>query len=194
METIKISKRQFQVMTRALKVKWYGFLKEGDRINRHNKNFPDSYFTMWISGDEKVEFVMDHISNEEDEVLYRVSLMEEGKFLFKRIFYKEDNPLEVLKTWGELPCHIKKCQCGAGEEEEGWCETCYIYRIEHPTGKHCAICLENEGRYIQTECGHYFHRHCYLRIIPEMPVFPHLRKCPMCRKETEANLDDILDW
>jgi hypothetical protein len=211
MATIKIDKREYQVMMRILEMKWPSFVKDGERIRHNQKQFErhcfEDYYSIDFGGEnESLSFSMNHeltlfhgsqmcsknknFKNEEfvcyedhcsceKEVKYMVYLTGKTGVLFTRTFYKEDTLEQVLADWGKLPIEIKVCLCGKGAVKDTWCENCYIWRMEHPTDPYCAICLENEGVYIKTECGHYFHLDCYWRIDS---TDSGKRKCPICRE------------
>lgn len=89
----------------------------------------------------------------------------------------------ALVLFNKIPDTIEICQCGEKAVKEKWCEDCYIWRSEHPTDEHCAICHENEGQYIMTECNHYFHKHCWNQLHFESNTIK--RKCPLCRTITD---------
>jgi hypothetical protein len=45
--------------------------------------------------------------------------------------------------------------------------------------------MENEGRWIKTECGHFFHTHCF----KTLKGAPWEKKCPLCRSNTAYKYD-----
>lgn len=81
------------------------------------------------------------------------------------------------------------CNCGSKVQVQsrGWCNTCYINRVTRTEeeGGDCCICMENEGRWIKTDCGHYMHNSCYFKIenkcITEGHTSRWCRSCPLCR-------------
>lgn len=105
--------------------------------------------------------------------------------LFTREFTKSHTLEHVLLEYESLPESIEICQCGKVAAKDKWCEECYIWRIDHPTDSHCAICHENEGQYLVTECGHYFHEHCW-RLLEYVKGKGLGKKCPLCRKVTDS--------
>ena len=88
----------------------------------------------------------------------------------------------ALFLFNKIPDTIDLCQCGCLAVKDKWCSDCYIFRSEHPTDEHCAICHENEGVYVVTECKHYFHKHC-LNELKEEKSYRNV-KCPLCRTIT----------
>ena len=106
--------------------------------------------------------------------------------LFTRKFTKSHTLEQVLLEFVSLPEFIEICQCGKVAAKDKWCDECYIWRIDHPTDSHCAICHENEGQYVVTECGHYFHAHCW-RFLEYEKGKGLGKKCPLCRKVTDSN-------
>lgn len=91
----------------------------------------------------------------------------------------------ALFLFNKIPDTIEICQCGRIVAKDKWCENCYIWRSEHPTDEHCAICHENEGKYIMTDCNHYFHEHCWDQLNYETNGMA--KKCPLCRKLTGSS-------
>jgi hypothetical protein len=82
-------------------------------------------------------------------------------------FYK--NPIKQICVCGKL-CFKNR------HNEEKYCEDCYINRFERTEEEgNCAICLENDGVWIELPCKHQFHKYC-LRNIKKW-------ECPLCRAE-----------
>jgi len=81
-----------------------------------------------------------------------------------------------LPKFEEIKREYEYCICGAPcFEEEKQCKNCYIYNKRLPDN--CAICLENNYRWITTNCNHNFHRHC-------MEKVENKNVCPLCRGNT----------
>ena len=95
----------------------------------------------------------------------------------------------ALVLFNKIPDTIDICQCGIVAVKDKWCSDCYIFRSEHPTDEHCAICHENEGVYVVTECKHYFHKHCFNKLEDEKSLLT--KKCPLCRTITGYQSIDI---
>ena len=90
---------------------------------------------------------------------------------------------EALLKIKSIEDTYKLCPCDKlALKNKNWCESCYIYRSNHPDkGEVCAICHEDEGRYIRTTCKQSFHGHCFKKIEQEKQQGEWFRKCPLCR-------------
>lgn len=93
-------------------------------------------------------------------------------------------PIEQLKEIISAMTDFKMCQCGEKATKDIWCKLCYLYRYirTEEEGGDCSICMENEGRWLKTECGHIFHAHCFNKIPGNSSTWR--RKCPLCRAIT----------
>jgi len=134
--------------------------------------------------EEIVEY--EHNCSCEKEVEYEIILSKDpndyfsdNKY-FKKTYTKNSTLDEVLEDFSNMPDIFKVCQCSKLAIKDGWCKTCFTFRSDHPTDEHCSICYENEGHYVQLDCNHYFHQHCYNTI--EVCDFSRKRKCPLCRE------------
>lgn len=125
----------------------------------------------------------------EKEVNYEIKIKKSDTTIFRLGFSKNHTREEVIEAFGKMPSEFNICQCGDVAEyghvdkAENWCEDCFVWRQEHPNGSTevCSICLEGEGKYMKTGCGHYFHSHCFKKIEFKR-VDGELRKqCPLCR-------------
>jgi hypothetical protein len=56
--------------------------------------------------------------------------------------------------------------------EDNLCDKCYITNYIH--NDNCAICLENEGVWVELDCEHIFHSKCINKLKN--------KTCPLCRK------------
>lgn len=126
----------------------------------------------------------------EKEVNYTIKIKKSDKTIFQLGFTKKQTREEVLESFGEMPCDFTICQCGEVAEygndkdkEENWCEDCFVWRQEHPNGgtEVCAICHEGEGKYMKTDCGHYFHSHCFDKVEYKTVDVGRRKLCPLCR-------------
>jgi hypothetical protein len=134
--------------------------------------------------------------NCEKEVGYTIKIVKSDKTLFMRCFSKKHTTKEVVEAFGEMPVEFNLCQCGSvavysdssRATTTNWCEDCFIWRQEHPNGgtEVCAICHEGEGRYMKTDCGHYFHSHCFGKI-EWLKGQGLLKTCPLCRHKVELS-------
>jgi len=54
------------------------------------------------------------------------------------------------------------CKCGSTPVQRlgNRCEDCFVFSFRRFDDR-CAICLENEGRWIQLSCSHVIHVHCW---------------------------------
>lgn len=78
------------------------------------------------------------------------------------------------------------CKCGgkAIERLGNRCETCFLYNFKRKDDDRCAICLEDEGRWIQLSCLHVIHQHCWdSNNTNSSNGF--LMKCPICRTRVQ---------
>lgn len=63
------------------------------------------------------------------------------------------------------------CLCNEIIYKNGKCKNCYIY--SYIRDDNCAICLENDYRWVIFNCKHIIHHHCFLKLKN--------KKCPLCR-------------
>jgi len=190
-------------------MKWKKFVEYGEKNRRNEKWLEDyngqEYFDLHYKGlflifEPVVQQYHDDESCDEDglvlyeqdcscnkEVIYNIYITNKNtksrifrSRLFSLDFTKNHTLEQVLLEYKNLPEVIDICQCGEKAEKDKWCSDCYIWRTEHPTDSHCSICHENEGQYVVTECGHYFHNHCWRKL--EFVKGSIKKKCPLCRK------------
>lgn len=130
----------------------------------------------------------------EKEVNYEIKIRMSDTTIFRRNFSKKNTREEVIESFGEMPSEFTFCQCGKVAEYcnfqdkgENWCENCFIWRREHPNGgtEVCSICHEGEGVYMKTDCGHYFHSHCFSKIEYKRVDGEHVKQCPLCRHNVD---------
>lgn len=62
----------------------------------------------------------------------------------------------------------------------------------------CAICMEDEGKFIQLKCGHFFHRDCLLEWMSGIPkngdeFLSNRARCPLCRAWIHCDSDKKLN-
>ena len=73
------------------------------------------------------------------------------------------------------------CKCGQDlSVEDGYCQSCYCYVIKRE--EDCCCCLENDGVWIETKCGHFIHQYCFRKIVPRYINSKSVRNCPLCRE------------
>jgi hypothetical protein len=113
------------------------------------------------------------------EVNYQVILVKDKKVVLQGGFYKTKTMEHVMEYFSKLPTTITICQCGEVATCKGWCDNCYIKRQTHPEDEEspCAICHDYEGIWLKTDCNHYFHKSCFLKIESKNQC----HKCPLCR-------------
>jgi len=120
----------------------------------------------------------------EKEVNYIIKIKKSDTTIFQLGFSKKQTREEVVDAFGEMPTEFTLCQCGQVADKAGnWCEDCFVWRREHPNGgtEVCAICHEGEGKYMKTDCGHYFHTHCFHKVECKRVGLEYVKQCPLCR-------------
>jgi hypothetical protein len=103
-------------------------------------------------------------------------------------FKLKEMPLEnmIERIQADFPASITICQCGDEAIEDSKCRRCYIhsYTRTEEEGGACSICLENDGLWFKTKCGHIFHQHCLLKAID----VSNSRRCPLCRADINYSI------
>ena len=116
-------------------------------------------------------------------ILFQINIKYKGNHVL--CFPMKEMSLEdmLAKIKNDFPKSVLICQCGDKAEEEGRgkCRRCFIhsYTRTEEEGGDCSICLENDGVWIKTKCGHIFHQHCLQKAKAVASL------CPICR----ANID-----
>ena len=210
MDTIEITKRIRTVIDRMIEVKWVKLVANGETI-LHNKKLyeqayeqeeEDLYYDVRINNisiSMHHDFPFHHTAqcgidglkyydspcNCEKEIDYSIRICADGRALFHKKFNKTTTKEEVLAYFKRLPDSFTLCQCKAIATYEGWCDSCYIRRQNHPEDEEspCAICHDYEGVWLKTKCNHYFHISCF------HGISMHLRKCPLCRTLLDHHSD-----
>jgi len=133
------------------------------------------------SEDGEIEYDCD--CNCEKEVDYQVNLVKDKKVVLCGGFFKTKTKEEVMEYFSKLPTTITICQCGEMATYVGWCDNCFIKRQCHPEDEEspCAICHDYEGIWLKTDCNHYFHKSCFLKIETKTINHAACHKCPLCR-------------
>ena len=100
--------------------------------------------------------------------------------------FKENTLKKMVKQIKkEFPLSMTVCHCGEKADEATLkCRRCFIqsYTRTEDEGGNCSICLENDGVWIKTKCGHIFHQQCLIKAKAVNPV------CPMCRGSIEYQI------
>ena len=121
------------------------------------------------------------------EVIFQIMVKYKGSHLVCFPMFETSLKKMIKKINKDFPKSLTICLCGTKtEDERDKCRRCFIYsytRTEEEGGD-CSICLENDGLWIKTKCGHTFHQHC-LKKATDIK-----KQCPMCR----ANVDLDNDW
>jgi hypothetical protein len=104
----------------------------------------------------------------------------------------KENMYEFLDKIQEKQWTI--CPCKSVAKKDGLCRECYIHSYERTEeeGGHCAICYENNGRWMKMECGHIFHSYCVRNLDGIPSSHGWIKKCPLCRKECDICSDNKL--
>lgn len=81
----------------------------------------------------------------------------------------------------------RHCDQELVEKNKECCDACNLHKITYHDM--CAICQDDDFKILPSvwaklECGHVFHRHCILQIIPHQPK---RIKCPLCRNDQVAD-------
>ena len=213
MTTIETSARVRTLINRVVEVHWNEFKTEGERLRHNQRLFKRAindggceYRQMSLVDDIIIifefgfTFYHDDICEKDDvveyddeeclcekEVDYRIIIRRSNIICFEGGFSKNKTTLEVLEYFKTMPDQLVVCQCGDLATHGVWCQDCYIWRQEHPKGEVCAICHEGEGKYLKTECNHYFHVHCFYMIT----ATNYVRPCPLCRHPVEKAISHV---
>jgi len=213
MSSVKITPRLRLLINRSIEVKWEAFIKKGIELrldqeefeeyhydrNEFSFNFEDFKLVMSLDLEKwhDEECQLDDYIHLEDEckckkdIGYEVSLKYNKTILIKFNVDKNTAREDMKELFEILKGEYYFCPCEKIADHTDtttgkmWCDECYIYRMNHPNGMSevCAICHEDEGRYIKTSCGHYFHHHCFMKIENgRSENYTLLRKCPLCRQ------------
>jgi hypothetical protein len=115
------------------------------------------------------------------------SLLLDADIAIKENMYEFLNKIEG-KQW-------TICPCNSIAKKDGFCEECYIHSYERTEeeGGNCAICYENNGRWIKLECGHIFHTYCIRNVVTTSSNGSSngwIKKCPLCRREWDICCDN----
>ena len=116
-----------------------------------------------------------------------------GDNFVETVSWSKTTTLEELMAKIQLLSGEKYYECKCGNirkllQYDGMCKTCYIwsYTRTEEEGGDCAICYENNGRWIElTTCKHQFHYGCIKTY--------NNKKCPLCRHEYITHCDFKMD-
>ena len=83
--------------------------------------------------------------------------------------------------------YCRHCMDQIVERGKACCDGCELSKITYE--EMCAICHDDDYRTLSSvwgklECGHVFHKHCVMQIVPFSQVTEQI-KCPLCRHEQE---------
>lgn len=209
MTTVKLTQRIKDVIIRQLTCDFGLLMNDVNtqiRINSADDGSEDKYFLSRVDYNEDIAInITTFVTPHDDDCVgypysldtgcdcpdvrytqFQVSLKYKG--IHTLGFPLNDPSLKkmVKQIKKDFPSSMTICQCGEmGIEATLKCRRCYIqsYTRTEEEGGNCSICLENDGVWIKTKCGHIFHQHCLVKAKAVNPV------CPMCRGDIDYGIN-----